>query len=146
MDINVFETLKYLSNAHRDLHAKRQQYEWRIIFTVLSFYVLSVAVSFSRNTSAPNYYWFKPSVWTVFLLLATISSGFLWYIHKANAKNKSFAENAEGELVKCLNTKHDISLEFSDSNIRMTTWAFAWQSITLFLVAIASSLFITSNW
>lgn len=139
-----FETLKYLSELHRSLHARRQQYEWKIIFTVLSFYVLSVAAALNRNTTVPDFDWFTLAIWIVFLLLAAISSALLWFIHNANAKNKTFAEEAERAIIKVLNNE-EVKLNFPNSTVRMTKWAFAWQSVTLFIVATASAIFITAH-
>jgi len=143
---NTFESLKFISETHRALHAKRQQYEWRIIFTVLSFYVLSVAAVYSKEATNPDFQWFKSIVWGVFITLSIISSIFLWYVHNANAKNKSYAEEAEKKLVEYMNTKKEVILEFSNTNVRIAMWAFIWQTSTLLLVAIASSTFITSRW
>ena len=144
--INKFELLKFISQTHRELHAKRQQYEWRILFTVLTFYILSVAATFSRNSTTPNFHWFHSAVWCAFLLLAAVSSGFLLYIHRANSKNKSYAEEAEQKLVECLDPDKKVKLSFSETCVRFTWWAFSWQATTLFIVAIASATFITANW
>jgi uncharacterized membrane protein (DUF485 family) len=144
--INKFELLKFISQTHRELHAKRQQYEWRILFTVLTFYILSVAATFSRNSTTPNFHWFHSAVWCAFLLLAVVSSGFLLYIHRANSKNKSYAEEAEQKLVECLDPDKEVKLSFSETSVRFTWWAFSWQATTLFIVAIASATFITANW
>ena len=98
-----FEMLQFLSQTHRALHEKRQQYEWRIIFTVLSFYVLSVAAVFNKNNSQPDFELFNAAVWFLFLCLATFSAGFLWCIHRANARKKSFAEKAEQGVRELIN-------------------------------------------
>jgi len=145
MKETVLESLKFISETHRSLHAKRQQYEWRIIFTVLSFYVLSVAAIFSKNTSTPDSQWFKLTVWIVFIILSLISSGFLWYVHNANAKNKYYAEEAERKLIEYMNTKKESILDFSTTDARVTMWAFIWQTSTLLLSAIAAATFITTH-
>lgn len=82
----------------------------------------------------------------MFIILSLISSGFLWYVHNANAKNKHYAEEAERKLIEYMNTKKETTLEFSIADARVTMWAFIWQTSTLFLVAIASATLITTHW
>jgi len=36
------DVLKFTAKIHRELFEKRQKYEWRILFTTITFYVLSV--------------------------------------------------------------------------------------------------------
>ncbi len=143
--VNAVESLKFLSETHRALHAKRQQYEWRILFTILTFYVLSVAAVFSPKANIPDQLWFSITIWCVFILLSIISSSFLWCVHKANAKNKSYAEEAERKLIEIMNTNVEIIFEPPGSEARKTRWAFAWQISTLFLVATAAATLITSR-
>ncbi|MCB2181337.1 MAG: hypothetical protein KQH63_04895 [Desulfobulbaceae bacterium] len=142
---NKFEILKFLAVTHRTLHEKRQQYEWRIIFTVLTFYVLSVAAMINKKNSLPNFAFFNVAVWFLFLCLAALSAGCLLCMHIANARNKTFAEIVEEGMLELLKGRELPSLEFPEKNYRMSNWAFVWQATTIFVMAICSATIITTN-
>ncbi|MCK4830221.1 hypothetical protein KA005_81640, partial [bacterium] len=87
-------SLRSLAQIHRGQFDERHRYEWKIIFTILSFYVLSAALSCKKGTALPTGTWFHWTVWISFITLAALSSVFLAFIHVANHKNISIAENA----------------------------------------------------
>lgn len=45
-----------MSDSHRALHEKRQKYEWKIVVTIISFYVLTVSAIYSDRVNINNSY------------------------------------------------------------------------------------------
>jgi len=48
------DALKFLSETHRSLHEKRQKHEWKIIFSVLTFFVTSIGAVYSQKVCLPD--------------------------------------------------------------------------------------------
>jgi hypothetical protein len=105
-DSEKLDALKYLSETHRKEFHERRKYEWKLLFTVLAFYVfvviailkeefkiLSIIEGNSIVTTISVYF-----VFILFLSLAFIASKFIYGIHLANEINKSIAEKAENTM------------------------------------------------
>ncbi len=138
-----FEALKYLSETHRSLHNKRQQYEWKIIFAVITFFVTTVGAVYSRKVSLPETGPIKFIVWIVYLSFGIATVCFLRSIHTANGRNKSFAESVEKQIIQLVNNKTVSDVSFSMRGFRKTYWAFYWQASLTILLAIAAAAMLT---
>src|SRR5262245_61154363 len=89
------DILKHLSSIHRSQVDMRQQLEWRVIFTALSFYVLVPVAIASKQISLQNNRWF---ILLLYLLFTSCILFFLGRIQKAHNQNKVAAEMAEDIL------------------------------------------------
>lgn len=150
------ECLKFISQIHRSQFDERRRYEWKIVFTSLSFYVLCVAAVFGGEVTLPSSWPFKLAIWIMFLALAVIVATFLASLHTANNVNKGFAENAENAIAAILEGEGPTSSPlfhvpenscvswrcFFKSGIR-GIWAWRWQVVTLLFFAIASAMLLT---
>ena len=136
-----FDALKFLSETHRSLHEKRQKYEWKIIFAVLTLFVASVGAVYSQKVCLPEGGLIKAIIWVLFLSFALVTVGFLRSIHTANARNKSFAEDVEGQIRALVNQQPVSDVTFSMEKFRKSYWAFYWQAfLTIFLSVVAATL------
>jgi hypothetical protein len=154
---DAMDGLKHISETHRDQFNKRREYEWKIIFTLLTFYIVSIATKYGGRVSLPTNCTFVSIVWSGFILLAIITSIFLGYIHMANNINKTIAENAEiaiGALINEIFLKQEISLFSFEEKKYWTKWKnfftkeggrWSWitQTITLILFSIISAYLFT---
>jgi len=149
------EALKFISQVHRSQFNERRRYEWKIVFTSLTFYVLCVAATYGGWVSIPSNWEFKLGIWIMFLALAVAVATFLSSLHTANNMNKTFAQRAEDAIADMLDGKERETLSlFSNPNIRVSwdtllkrniggMWAWRWQVLTLLVFAITSALFLT---
>jgi hypothetical protein len=137
------DALKFLSESHRSLHEKRQKYEWKIIFSALTFFVSSVVAVYSQKISLPGNNFIRMLIWVLFPSFAFVTIGFLRYIHTANGRNKSFAEDVERNIRAMVNQKPIENIEFSIDKFRKTYWAFYWQAFFIALLAIMAAIFLT---
>ena len=151
-----FECLKFISQVHRSQFNERRRYEWKIVFTSLSFYALCVAAVFGGKVTLPTSWQFKLVIWIMFLVLAVVIATFLASLHTANNMNKSFAENAENAIADILEGKDPTTLPLLSppKNCRVSwgslfkseirgIWAWRWQVVTLLFFAIASAMLLT---
>ncbi len=99
------ESLKYLSQIHRQQFDERRKYEWKIIFTVLTFYVLCVSAVYVQKITIKSYEWL---IWLFFIILAGAVSEFLRCLHKANDKNKKIAQSAEDTISKLIGNEKTV--------------------------------------
>ena len=131
----------YLSSSQRKLHEKRQKYEWKIVFTVLTFYILTVSVLYTKDVqvNANRNCLMIFLVCLVFFCLIVISIKFLRTLHFANAKNKQIAEYSDNNINKLINDKSLIFKELDDIIPNPRLWAFYWQISTIITVAIIAS-------
>jgi hypothetical protein len=140
-----FDALKFLSETHRSLHEKRQKYEWKIIFAALTFFVASVGVVYSHKVNLPESKLISALIWVLFLSFAFISVCFLRSIHTANARNKSFAEDVERQIMAFVNQQTITKITFSMDNFRKTYWAFYWQAFLITVLAVATATMLTCS-
>lgn len=97
-DTVLLDSLKFLATQHRAEFSERRKIEYRVLFATLSFYILSVgSVLTSTVVIPPN---ILQSAWIGYSALAVITSFFLKNIHRANQRNRKFAQNAEEKLDK----------------------------------------------
>ena len=118
------DALRYLSETHRSLHERRQRYEWRIIFTVITFFVTSVGAVYSEKVRLPKGWVITAMIWVLFLAFAFVTVGFLHFIHTANGRNKSFAEDVETQIMALANKQSVATITFSRKGFRKTLRAF----------------------
>jgi hypothetical protein len=122
---------------------------------MVTFYCLAAAASRRNDISLPSATWFGPIVWSIFLLLAGLSAGALWFIHHANNTNKRIAEDAEKTIQDVLNgakpTRIDlysrVGVPFRIRDLFLAgptgLWTWTWQLIVMMVFAIASARIIT---
>lgn len=149
-----FECLMFISQIHRSQFDERRRYEFKILFTSLSFYVFSVAAIYGGKITLPIDLRLKLMVWIMFIAIAGVTSIFLANVHMANHKNKRFAEKAENAIAELSEVKEFTSL-FSASNNYWVSWgslfkrgirgrwAWFWEVVTLFSFSIASAMLVT---
>jgi hypothetical protein len=89
------DCLKYISQIHRSQFDERRKIEFKILFSTLSFYILSVAAIYGGKVQLPSNWMFIFAIWVVLSGVAVITVIYLLSIHKACNMNKTFAENAE---------------------------------------------------
>lgn len=127
------EYLKFLSQTHRSVFDERRRYEWKIFFTVLSLYVLTVAAVYGGTITISKVL-FIVLIWLIFIFLAVITAIFLGFIHMANSKNKIAAEKSENYIALIIEDKDPTKIltntdktkpslfSFDDNNISWTKW------------------------
>lgn len=140
-----FDALKFLSETHRALHEKRQKYEWKIIFAVLTFFVASVGAVYSQKVCLPGGVLVTVLIWVIFLSFALVTVGFLRSIHTANARNKSFAEDVERQITALANQQQLNNISYSTQGFRKTYWAFYWQAFLIILLAVTAATMLTCS-
>ncbi|MCK4698204.1 MAG: hypothetical protein KAT53_07875 [Dehalococcoidia bacterium] len=150
------ECLKFISQIHRSQFDERRRYEWKIVFTALTFYVLCVAAIYGGNITLPSGWISTVVVWGLSIGLAVSIATFLASLHTANNKNKTFAENAEKAIADLVEDKEPTTLSLFSlkKNIQVSwsnffnrdiagIWAWRWQVVTLLFFAIASAALLT---
>lgn len=140
---DILEGLKYLSETNRKLHEIRQKYEWRIVFAVLTFYILAMAALLGLNQSGAETTKLFTHIldsriylYVGFFIISIISLAsilLLLNIHRANDKNKKIAENAEKEIANYLNVKDRIYFKVDLKKRKL--WAPIWQSTIIIIFA-----------
>jgi len=112
------EYLKFISQIHRSQFTERTKYEWKIVSTTLTFYVLSVVAVYSGRITLSNIesgghasIALRLIIPGMFLFLAAVIAAYLGYVHMGNNKNKTFAENAEHSIRDLLEDKMPQTLD-----------------------------------
>ena len=162
------ECLKFISQIHRSQFTERTRYEWKIVFTTLTFYVLSIVAVYSGQITLPSvesgilaFIVLRSIVLGMFLGLATVIAIYLGYIHMGNNKNKTFAENAEHTIGNLLEDKMPQTLDMflleeskhwvswdkfweknPDGKRRRGRWGWIGQVVTIFIFASTAILLI----
>ncbi len=70
------DVLQFLAQIHRSQFDERRKHEWKVVFTILTFYVLVAAASIKGEFQKPLYAGY------VFYSLAVVSSVFLAFLHR----------------------------------------------------------------
>ena len=147
------ESFRFLAQIHRSQFDERRKYEWKIVFTILTFYVLAVALRLQNKVVFPSVW----IVWVSFIILALIFSIFPALIQAAKYKNRSIAHRAEGAILDILNetgSKVDLfgdpsppwlSCKCFERLKKSNQWEWLWQTIVIFLFAITSALVVSAN-
>lgn len=140
------EGYKFLSETHRGLMDKRQKYEWKFIYAILTFCVLAV-YAFYKDTSLSSIspYWII-LIEAFFVVLAVISWYYLLETHIANEKNKEIAEYNEKNIHYLMHKKAE-KIEYKEikeiiDNARIARWAFRCQIIAIILFVTVSGILI----
>jgi hypothetical protein len=135
------ETLRYFSQMQRNEHHTRQKFEWRLLFTNLTFYVLSVAAIYKERIKISSLqYWI---VFGILLMTVLMSSIYLAFIHRSNCKNKSRAHKAEKaieEILKDNDPTVDLEPENKSWFFQSGRWSWVCESLLLLLFAMASGM------
>jgi hypothetical protein len=142
----IIDSLKFMSQTHRGQLNERRRHELRVFFTALTFYVLAGAMRFSEHFPEKLSCLFKVVIWLGFLLLAVVSSAFLWFIHNASYSNKTIAERAEdaiGSFAKGEETKIDLFAKpfLGRTKFKWANWV--WQLVAIALFAGGSAIILT---
>lgn len=143
------EYLKYLSSCHRNILNGRFSVEWRALTFTLGYYILPIATIFNKDFSPPH----KPIAFFVLIiahvLVAILSIGFLRSLHKANAKNRIFAERAEMTIEEILSGKDCIQINVfhqkainNGSDGPRIMWAWWWQVAIILMFAAISCVIV----
>jgi hypothetical protein len=146
------ESFRFLAQLHRSQFDERRKYEWKIIFTILSFYVLAAALRLQNNLIMPPAW----LVWVSFILLALLSSLFLALTHAAKFKSRAIAHRAESAILDILNEtgskvnlfeEHSpwLSYKCFERLKKSNQWEWYWQTIVILFFSIASALVISAN-
>ena len=148
--LDDIENLKFISETHRALHKQRQKYEFQVVFTILSFYVLTTGAILSKKIAIANCDLLTSSVWFLFLLIAVISSAYLLSLHRANRCNIDTAQFAEFSIITVLEKKGyhilpDYLRNRRDKNIRKR-WErnWGWQTAIIIFFAVTAAAIIDS--
>lgn len=149
------DCLKFIAQIHRSQFDERRRIEWRIVFTTLTFYVLIVAAKYGGDYTLPSGSGYKCMVRILLTGLLLIAAVFLGYVHLANNKNKSLAENAEDAMIDSLQNsfvptglgglkkdKYPVSWRCFLIDLK-GAWAWFWGVLTIALFALASAVLLT---
>ena len=154
------EYCKFISSTFRASFNERRKHEFKILFTVLTFYVLSASAAITIID--------KPSqaflgtlldiiVYVVFMGLAAAAIAELYNVHIANDMDKTFSENAEEYIaaaiegrdlpaIKIFRYGDRDSLEYTrvrhSKTFRLSFWI--WHSIIILIFAFTTAFFITN--
>lgn len=140
------EPLKFMSETHRREFNERRRYEIKIVLTVLTFYVLAGSSRFTEHFPDNLPCWFKVIIWTAFIVLAIVSSIFLWFVHNANSINKTIAERSEEAIEGFIKGK-EVTIDlykkpfWGRTQFKWASWV--WEIFTIFLFACGSAIILT---
>ena len=145
---------KFISETHRGLHRQRQPYEFKVVFTVLSFYVLSTATVLSEKLNPQALQSLSIFIWIFFMGVAGMATIYLYRLHAANRTNICMAENAERILITQIENEDNPQIYVKPSHRNYNrkspdpmTYEANWlcQSALIFIFALATAFIITSN-
>ena len=96
---DMISALEFVSTTQRKEVYTRRIYEWKIIFTVLTFDVLTAGAAIKLGTDLSGS---AALVWRVYLGLTIISIIYLQRLYRNNRLNKDAAHKAEHAVVAIL--------------------------------------------
>ena len=148
MDMNAaIDFCRFVSRTNRNAFQERKKHEWRIVFSVLTFYVSVAALKVTKGVALPNTLW----LWVVHLALALATIVFLKFIHTANNTDKNIAHNAEHGIQEMLNTGQADALALFNVDRSLFPWrgliapgegglwSWFWKAILILIFAIVSA-------
>ena len=148
----ILECLKFISQTYRSQSTERGKYEWKIVFTLLTFYVLSVVAVYSGQIILPiipegGFFGVMGSrliMWALFIILAVAVSFYLFYLHVCNYRDETIAGNAEEAIRDLLENKMPQTLDvFQLGTVKnMVLWGLAAEAVTIFIFAFVAGLLI----
>lgn len=95
--------LNGLSATYRGQFLEGRKYEWKVFFTPISFYVLTIVAVYQKKFILPDIMWFKTGICVIFLLLLVFTLFYLGFVHMALNRNKEIAENCEDIIQNLIN-------------------------------------------
>lgn len=128
------DALQFLARIHRSQFDERRKHEWKVVFTILTFFVLVAAAGVKGEFQKPLLAGY------VFYSLAAISSLFLAFVHHANHLNKIIAQAAESGIQDILNGRSP-TLNILPPKVGVFSWlcrsgwAWIWQTAVVFIFA-----------
>ena len=141
----LIDGLKHMSQIHRSQFDERRRTEWKIVFTILAFYI-GIIVARINGVKLPNI-WLVFVVWIFLIVLAYITIRYLQKIHESNHTNKMIARKAEDAIVKILNGEKPILNILPNKNQNewkdWQKWSWYWQSTMISFIAIFSAIIIS---
>ena len=138
------ETLRFLSETHRALHKQRQMYEFRALFTALTFYAVIMGAGLSGKLSVPPERSFI--VWFGLLCTGVLVSIVLFFLHRSNRVNITLAEKCEVEMIMWLNVRGcdiKVQIPFRAAQNRNFERNWMWQSFIVIGFAILAAIALT---
>lgn len=139
------QSLMHLSEIHRNAHNERRRFEYRVLFTTLSLYVLTAAAKVQGVFPSKRVSRIEFAIWFLFLGLSVIAGFFLGRLHRANRINLDIGEAAEAELTALFDLEQ-LNQSRADAEDKRP-WehsALAWQAATLLITAIGSAYIVTA--
>ena len=140
------DLLKFMSETHRREFNERRRHEIKIVLTVLTFYVLAGSSRFTEYFPDNLSHVFKVAIWHSFILLAIVSSVFLWFVHNANNTNKTIAERSENAIIGLMKNEN-ITIDVykkpfkGEGTVKWANWL--WETIIFTLFALGSASILT---
>ena len=138
----VLEGFTHLASSHRKLHNDRRKYEWKVIFSVITFYVLIVSAFYTGDIDFNNGPILMIIIPLIFAWLAIISIFFLRKLHIANSKNMRIAEYSERNINNLINDKEVDFIKLKDIRPEPNWWAFSWQITSIITFAAIASVLV----
>ncbi len=142
MNAEQRESLKNLSEIHRQIHQDRCRAESHGFFTVLTFFALLAAAKFTGKVTIPSgdlFYW---GAWIVIAVVAAVSSLYLYGLHKANSVNKGIAQSAEDAPIAML-TEENIEIGKPKHAGKPVANTCLWQIVMITVFAAACGVCLT---
>ena len=87
-------SLKFISETHRSLHTERIKHEFKLVITLVTFYLLSASFKIRVNNFPINCM-NNCLDWVLFSLLAIFASLYLRGSSEANEINQEFAKKMQ---------------------------------------------------
>ena len=146
-NFKLIEGLKHISKTHRSQFDERRKTEWKIVFTILAFYIGIIAAKITDKIEIEkNYLELIIAIWLFFLVIAIITILYLRRIHKANHTNKLIAKKAEDAIVAILQNNVpnlDIlpNLDLKEWK-KWKKWSWFWQFLMIISIALCSAIFL----
>jgi len=144
---------KFISETNRKAFHERKQHEWRVVFSVLTFYVLAAALKVKGGIKLPPALW----IWLAHGSVAFITIVFLKFIHTANNTNKCIAHNAEHTMQNLLNGQESIKFDLFTVDQQLFPWnslfapgkgglwSWFWKSLLIAIFALVSGAVLQGN-
>lgn len=139
---SLVELLQGISDTHRSQFNERRKYEWKVLVATFGIYAAVTAAKFTGGVILPTETWFYLLAWFLSGSLATISSVYLSYIHRANKINQDFAHVAEDALMDLSGISEFETIRKSIPSFARKHWSLIWQVLTIVLFAIVSTVLI----
>ena len=149
------DALQFLVSTHRGEFESRRSFQFKAISGVIVLMGLAMTARVNEKSHAVVSVLPDWIIWTAVTLVAAIGSAFLFFVHSANAFNKSVAHRAEKAIQEAINNvpdspldlyskpdKHAISQMFRIGNGGFWGWLF--ESILIIVFAIITALVLTS--